>query len=150
MPTATAWCTISAYNNEQLRENFFNQTDLTFSLRHRLVGHEFLVGIELGEQMTDNFRKTGFFNGTDARLCGAAADPTVSVPVTFRQSATDADNHGRATIAAVYVQDQVEFSRAVAGGARAALRQVRHGLPQRPRRRRTSTRRTTCCRRAPG
>ena len=26
---------ISAYNNAQQRENLFNQTDLTFSLRHR-------------------------------------------------------------------------------------------------------------------
>jgi catecholate siderophore receptor len=38
--------------------------------------------------------------------------------VTFRQSATDADNHGIATVAAVYVQDQIELTswlEAVAG-----------------------------------
>ena len=39
-----------------------------------------------------------------------ASDPTVSVPVTFRQSPTDSDNHGRASIAAIYAQDQVRFS----------------------------------------
>jgi catecholate siderophore receptor len=32
------------------------------------------------------------------------------VPVTFRQSATDADNHLQATVAAVYAQDQVELT----------------------------------------
>jgi catecholate siderophore receptor len=38
--------------------------------------------------------------------------------VTFRQSATDADNHGVATLAAVYIQDQVALTphvQAVAG-----------------------------------
>ena len=38
------------------------------------------------------------------------ADPTISVPVTFRQSATDADNHLNTQVAATYVQDQVELS----------------------------------------
>ena len=101
---------IAAYNNEQLRENFFNQTDLTFAAETGPVGHELLVGVELGEQVTDNFRSTGLFNGTETTFLAPASDPTISVPVTFAQSATDADNHGRATIAAVYVQDQIELS----------------------------------------
>ena len=101
---------LAAYNNEQLRENFFNQTDLTFSFDTGSVGHAFLAGVELGEQVTDNFRNTGYFNGTDLLLPVAASDPTVAVPVTFRQSVTDADNHGRASIAAAYVQDQIQLS----------------------------------------
>jgi catecholate siderophore receptor len=101
---------LAAYNNEQLRENFFNQTDLTFSFATGSVSHDFLAGIELGEQVTDNFRQTGFFNGTDLLFPVDAGDPNVSVPVTFAQSATDSDNHGRATIAAVYVQDQIRLS----------------------------------------
>ena len=32
------------------------------------------------------------------------------MPVSFRQSASDADNHGVATVAALYGQDQVELS----------------------------------------
>ena len=107
---ATGLVQISAYNNQQLRENFFNQTDLTFSAETGSVGHEFLVGLELGEQTTSNFRNTGFFNDSDAPLFVPASDPTVSVPVTFRQSATDANNYGRAKIAAVYVQDQIQFT----------------------------------------
>ena len=40
--------------------------------------------------------------------------------MTFRQSATDADNHLRTNVAAVYAQDQVELSRQVqvVGGVR--------------------------------
>ena len=101
---------LSAYNNEQLRENVFNQTDLSFSFESGAIGHEFLTGVELGEQLTDNFRNTGFFNDTDLLFLVPASNPTVSVPVSFRQEPTDADNHGRATIAAVYAQDQVRFS----------------------------------------
>lgn len=101
---------ISAYNNEQLRENLFNQTDLEFAFETGSVGHRMLAGLELGEQVTDNFRETGFFNDTATTFQAPLSDPTISVPVTFRQSATDADNHGRATIAAAYLQDQIALS----------------------------------------
>jgi catecholate siderophore receptor len=46
------------------------------------------------------------------------AAPTIALPLEFRQSATDANNHGVANIAAVYAQDQVELTshlQAVAG-----------------------------------
>ena len=102
---------ISAYNNAQQRDNLFNQTDLTFSLNTGAITHRMLAGIELGRQVTDNFRNTGYFNNTVTTVQAPLADPTISVPVTFRQSATDADNHGKATIAAIYLQDQIEFSR---------------------------------------
>ena len=102
--------TITAYNNEQLRENVFNQTDLTFSAVTGAVRHGFLVGAELGVQVTDNFRNTGFFNDTTTSVQAPLGDPTISVPVTFRQSTTDADNHSRATVAAFYVQDQIEIT----------------------------------------
>jgi catecholate siderophore receptor len=101
---------LAAYNNQQLRENFFNQTDLTFSAVTGSVAHEFLVGAEFGEQVTDNRRMTGFFDGGATAFAVPAGDPTVSVPVTFAPSETDNDNHGRATIAAVYVQDQIQLS----------------------------------------
>ncbi len=101
---------LSAYNNEQLRENIFNQTDLTFSTATGSIGHEILVGVELGEQTTENQRMTGLFNGTDAAIFVPATDPMVSVPVTFAPTATDNTNRGRATIAALYVQDQIQFT----------------------------------------
>ncbi|MET0535958.1 MAG: TonB-dependent siderophore receptor [Steroidobacter sp.] len=101
---------ISAYNNEQLRENIFNQTDLLFSLDSGPLKHRLLAGAEFGRQVTDNFRNTGYFNDTTTTVQAPLSDPTISVPVTFRQSETDADNHGEATVAALYIQDQVEFS----------------------------------------
>jgi catecholate siderophore receptor len=101
---------LSAYNNQQLRENFFNQTDLTFTAETGNIGHELLVGAELGEQTTDNFRQTGFFNGTSEHILVPASDPMVAVPVTFAQDADDNDNHGRARIAALYIQDQLQLS----------------------------------------
>ena len=107
---ATGLVPLAAYNNAQRRENLFNQTDLTFAFDTGAVGHEVLAGLELGRQVTDNYRQTGYFNGTDLSFLVPAADPTVQVPVSFRQSATDADNHGRATVAAVYVQDQVRLT----------------------------------------
>ncbi len=101
---------LSAYNNAQLRENFFNQTDLTFSFETGAVGHEFLVGAEIGEQTTDNVRMTGLFNGTDLTFPVPAGSPMVSVPVTFAPAELDNTNRGRATIAAVYLQDQIRLS----------------------------------------
>jgi catecholate siderophore receptor len=63
--------------------------------------------------LTDNFRNTGYFNNTATSILVPFANPLVTVPATFRQSATDADNHLRATVAAVYAQDQIEFSERV-------------------------------------
>lgn len=105
---------ISAYNNATQRENFFNQTDLTFELETGPFKHTLLTGAEFGHQETDNFRQTGYFtavgpNATSARV--PVADPRYTGPVTFRQSATDADNHGLATIAAGYFQDQIELTK---------------------------------------
>ena len=41
------------------------------------------------------------------------SNPTTAVPVTFRQNATDADNHVQTLVAAAFVQDQVQLSRYV-------------------------------------
>jgi catecholate siderophore receptor len=40
-------------------------------------------------------------------------NPSTSLPVAYRQSATDADNHGVATVAAIYAQDQISLTRRV-------------------------------------
>jgi catecholate siderophore receptor len=104
---------ISAYNNATTRQNVFNQTDVTVSARTGRVGHTLLLGTEFGRQETDNFRQTGFFSSLGANVSAFNAPltaPTISLPVTFRQNATDADNHGVTTIAAVYAQDQIALS----------------------------------------
>ena len=112
---------LGAYNNATGRHNLFNQTDLNLTAATGGIRHVLLAGAEFGRQVTDNLRHTGYFTsvGPDATsYIVPVSAPTVSVPVTFRQSATDADNHGIATVAAVYAQDQVELSshvRAVVG-----------------------------------
>jgi catecholate siderophore receptor len=104
---------ISAYNNATTRQNLFNQTDLIGSAQTGRIGHTLLVGAEFGRQETDNFRNTGYFSALGPNVTSFSAPldaPTISTPVEFRQSATDADNHGVTTIAAVYAQDQVALS----------------------------------------
>ena len=109
---------LSAYNNATERLNIFNQTDLSNGVSTGRIRHTLLAGVELGHQLTDNFRNTGFFNNTATSINVSYANPTIKTPVTFRQSAADADNHVTTNIAAGYVQDQVDLSRyiqAVAG-----------------------------------
>lgn len=101
---------ISAYNNATVRQNVFNQTDVTLLARTGRFGHTLLAGAEFGRQHTENFRQTGYFTelGPTVRSIDAPLSaPRISVPVTFRQSATDADNDSVATVASAYVQDQM-------------------------------------------
>lgn len=105
--------TISAYNNTTNRKNFFDQTDLSYALSTGRIRHTLLGGVELGNQRTTNFRQTGFFNNTTTSVQASFDDPTTSAPVTFRQSATDADNRLRLNLAAAYLQDQIEINRYV-------------------------------------
>ena len=104
---------MTAYNNATKRNNLFNQTDLTYSLSTGRIRHTLLGGAEFGRQLTDNFRNTGFFNNTTTSIQVPFDDPTISTPVTFRQNATDANNHLTTKLAATYVQDQIEISRYV-------------------------------------
>lgn len=104
---------LSAYNNATKRNNLFNQTDLTYVWSTGKIRHTLLGGMELGRQATDNFRNTGFFNNTTTSIQIPYSNPTISTPVTFRQSATDANNHLLTKVAATYVQDQVAVSRYV-------------------------------------
>jgi catecholate siderophore receptor len=117
---AKTLATLTAYNNATERRNFFDQTDLTYVAKTGRVKHTLLGGTEAGRQLTDNFRNTGFFNNTSTSIQVSLADPTTSIPVTFRQSATDANNHLTTTLAAAFIQDQVELSRRVQviGGVR--------------------------------
>ncbi|MEO8505042.1 MAG: TonB-dependent siderophore receptor [Acidobacteriota bacterium] len=101
--------TLTAYNNRTARRNLFNQTDVTYSAHTGSVKHTLLAGAEFGRQLTDNFRNTGFFgNATSVQL--PYAHPTIDTVATFRQSATDADNHLRSKVTALYAQDQIELS----------------------------------------
>ena len=100
---------ISAYNQATERSNLFNQTDLVFSLDGGGWKHTLLVGAEFGRQVTDNLRETGRFNGATS-VQVPLSNPRFEGPIVFASTTTDADNHGIARNAAVYVQDQIEFS----------------------------------------
>ncbi|HYR85197.1 MAG TPA: TonB-dependent siderophore receptor [Terriglobia bacterium] len=104
---------LSVYNNATKRRNVFNQTDLTYTASMAGIRHTLLGGAEAGRQLTDNFRNTGFFNNTATSISVPYSNPTIGTPVTFRQSATDADNHLKTNVAATYVQDQIALSRHV-------------------------------------
>ena len=84
---------LSTYNNATARFNVFNQTDVSGTVFTGKIRHTLLGGVEVGRQLTDNFRNTGFFNNTATTLQVPYANPTIFTPVTFRQSLTDADNH---------------------------------------------------------
>ena len=101
---------ITAYNSTNDRSNLFNQTDVIWDFETGGLRHTLLTGVELGRQRSDNFRNTGFFNDTETSFATPLSSPTISVPVTFRQRPTDADNRVEADIVALYVQDQIEFS----------------------------------------
>jgi catecholate siderophore receptor len=100
--------TLSAYNNLNERDNLFNQTDLTGKFTLGGMQHTLLAGFELGHQVSDNLRNTGFFgNSTSAAVL--ATDP-FAVATTFRQNGTDANNNVKGDVAAAYVQDLVELA----------------------------------------
>jgi catecholate siderophore receptor len=104
---------MTSYNNATQRNNLFNQTDFVYAATTGALRHTLLAGVEAGRQVSDNFRNTGFFNNATTSIVVPLDQPTISVPVTFRQNATDADNRVRARVGAAYVQDQVALSHAV-------------------------------------
>lgn len=104
---------ISAYNQGTTRTNLFNQTDLVVSRRTGRFGHTVLFGTEFGRQETANFRETGFFTSLGSNVTSVNAplnSPRIDLPIEFRQNATDADNQGVVTVAAVYAQDQMALT----------------------------------------
>jgi catecholate siderophore receptor len=107
---------MSAYNDATTRQNLFNQTDLIVSAPTGRFRHTLLLGAEFGRQETDNFRQTGFFPSLGPNVPTFNAPltaPTISVPVEFRHSGTNADNHGVTTIVSAYGQDQIALSERV-------------------------------------
>ena len=104
---------VTAYNNATKRTNVFNQTDAIYTVTTGGIAHTLVGGVEFGSQLTDNFRNTGFFNNSATSILVPVSHTLITTPLTFRQSATDADNHLRANVAAAYTQDQIQLSKAV-------------------------------------
>lgn len=111
---------LGAYSDAVDRRSLFNQTDAIWRATRGPLQSTLLVGAELSQQRSDNQRLTGYFdNTTTARVVPVSA-PTIAAPVTFRASATDADNRAVATVAAVFMQEQLHLGEHVqlVGGVR--------------------------------
>ncbi len=122
--TAGTTVALSAYLQDTDRKNLFNQTDLIFSATTGSIEHKFMTGVEFGRQDTDNLRRSGRFTlgagspcltGSTASSCVVALNsPNVSPLVVYANNSTagsgDARNSGVAKVAAIYAQDQIEFS----------------------------------------
>ena len=97
---------IGAYRDETRRENFINQTDLTYNAKWGNVEHKLLAGVEFAFQDTDNKRLTPV---GDETLPGtvSAQNPTRS-GVAF--NAISRNLQSDVSVAAFYVQDQIILS----------------------------------------
>ena len=92
--------TIDGYYDNTQRQNFFNQTDLTYTFKTGSISHKLLTGIEIGFQENTNYRIPN--DGVDP-------NPPASNPfalLTFnsprsRNTSTDVSNQ------AIYFQDQI-------------------------------------------
>lgn len=109
LDTSGAVVSLSAYNNMHDRTNLFAQSEAVLDTRSG-IAQTLIVGIETVRQLTDNFRRTGFFGGTATSFAAPFDAPTISEPVSFRQNATDADNHVVASTGAFYAQSQLDLS----------------------------------------
>jgi catecholate siderophore receptor len=111
---------LTAYNNSTARLNTFNQTDITRVAHTGRVRHTVLFGGEAGRQRNRNLRNTGYFENASTTVLVPLAEPSTDLPVTYRQSASDANNRVRTHLGAAYVQDEAELSRLVhvIGGVR--------------------------------
>lgn len=108
----TSTVPLQAYNQAQLRENLFNQTDLQIELETGSIEHTLLVGVEIGQQITDNRRDDGVFQttGNPTSVTVPLANPRSTTPVVFSHLNSAAFNHIDASQLSVYVQDQLKFS----------------------------------------
>jgi catecholate siderophore receptor len=104
---------LTGYNSTTERQNVFNQTDVIWGHRTGGINHTVLAGVELGRQVTDNRRLTGYFSSVSPTTTTVAlplADPRTTLPIEYRAASSDANNHGVATVAAAYAQDQMTLT----------------------------------------
>jgi catecholate siderophore receptor len=100
---------LSAYNNGTDRRSIFNQTDLVYTIGTGRMRQTLLFGAELSHQRSDNYRTTGFFDGTSTSMLVPVASPTVSPAVEYVQRPGDANNRVDADVLAFYAQNQLSL-----------------------------------------
>ncbi len=100
---------LSAYNETTRRRNLFSQTDLVWDNRLGDLDQTLLAGFELGRQTGHNQRRNGVFavTGTSPTFIDVPlSDPTIDVPA-IRFLDNGANNGIKASVAAIYAQDQI-------------------------------------------
>jgi len=103
---------LEAYFDPTERRNVFGQLNLTWRTRTGPIAHTWLVGVEAGDQRTDNERVNGFFDsGVPTTLSGRRTiiplgDPVVFPPISFRPGPGNRSVLTDAEIVSVYLQDQ--------------------------------------------
>lgn len=111
---APATYPLQAYDTRSPRDNLFNQTDVVWKTTWGGLSHTLLAGLEFGRQNTENLRRTGRFGsptGPTTLIGNPFGDPTRrGLSIFFVNAGTDADNKVKATVAAGYIQDQVELT----------------------------------------
>jgi catecholate siderophore receptor len=105
---ATNQVRFGAYNSRNDRTNLISQTDLVWENDLAGIDQTLLLGFEVSRQRSRNQRSTGsFLNGTGT---APLSNPTVDADVVWAPIASDANNRVRATVASVYIQDQIRLS----------------------------------------
>ncbi len=108
---APATTPLQAYGADNDRTNLFSQSDLVWTVKTGATEHTLLAGIEVGRQVSDNRRRTGFYPGGAAQIVVPFLSPTLrNTGITLLATPSDANNHVRVNLAAGYLQDQIELS----------------------------------------
>ena len=98
---------LAAYSLQTDRNNLITQTDVIWDNRLGGIDQTLLFGVEVGRQKSRNRRVNGtIVSGGRVPL----SDPTVDADVVFAPIPSGDDNRTAATVAAVYVQDQIRLS----------------------------------------
>jgi catecholate siderophore receptor len=100
---ATGLVSLSGYNNLNNRTNLFSQTDLVWEKRLAGIDQRLLLGFEAGREKSRNRHLTAILTETTTPI----DHPTVDVDADFAPAPSDANNRVKASVAAVYAQDQI-------------------------------------------
>lgn len=101
--------TVSGYNDETDRENFFNQTDLLINLDTGPIKHNIITGVEVSRQVTKQLRQKAVFGSSTTVN---AFDPTYRGSLYFEPygAGSGKSNHSISTsTVGVYIQDHMEL-----------------------------------------
>lgn len=98
---------LGAYSTATDRRSVFNQSDLVYTSRRGNIRQTLVTGTEFSRQATGNLRRTGYFDNVATSRTVPLTSAAVATPVTFRASASDADNAAGANVAAVFAQEQL-------------------------------------------